>query len=176
MKRFNPYIHNRRSIRLPDYDYASVGGYFVTICNHQKECLLGEVKDCRVVLNDYGNLVLDSWLWLEKQYPYVELGKFVIVPNHVHGVILITDSNQGGSRTAPTVKPLGRVIGAFKTFSSRRINALRHTPSWPVWQRNYYEHVLRAEEGLYVINKYIENNPLKWQEDEYYLSECRGDS
>ncbi len=89
------------------------------------------------------------------------------MPNHFHGIVFLLDDRRGGSRTAPTKrKPLGRLIGAFKTVSTQRINEIRNTPGSPVWQRNYYEHVIRNETDLEEIREYIQNNPLEWLEDE----------
>ena len=112
----------------------------------------------------------ETWLWLAERYKYVGLDQYVVMPNHVHGIIVIRDVCRGGSRTAPTgrppaIKPLGRLIGAFKTVSTKRINAIRGASGVPVWQRNYYEHVIRDEEDLDRVRRYILENPLRWDED-----------
>ena len=108
-------------------------------------------------LNNTGLLVSDAWQWLGTQYPYVVLDEFVVMPNHLHGIIMITDdTRRGGSRTAPTGadspdgkrKPLGRLIGAFKTVSTKRVNCAHRLSGRPLWQRNYFEHVVRSEESL----------------------------
>jgi len=155
----------RRSIRLKDYDYTQAGAYFATICTQKKASILGTVKNGETILNIYGQVVAECWRWLTKQYPYVELDEWVVMPNHMHGIIILC---RGGSRTAPTgnYKPLGRLIGAFKTTSTKRINALRGTRGVPVWQRNYYEHVIRNEDDLNEIQQYILDNPVKWDMDE----------
>jgi putative transposase len=112
-------------------------------------------------------IVSATWQWLPEQYPYVELDTWVVMPNHFHGIVFLLDDRRGGARPAPTKrKPLGRLIGAFKTVSTKRINELRTTPGQPVWQRNYYEHVIRNEVDLEEIREYIQNNPLKWLDDE----------
>ena len=102
--RYDPDLHKRRSIRVPGYDYASPGAYSVTICVRDRECLLGDVVDGTVVLNDVGRIVRDSWVWLDRHHPYVTLDEWVVMPNHLHGIIVITDDSEcrGGSRTAPT--------------------------------------------------------------------------
>jgi REP element-mobilizing transposase RayT len=145
--------HHRRSIRLPEYDYASAGAYFVTICVQGGECVLGNVVAGEMQLNDRGRAAAESWAWLGDRYPYVSLDAWVVMPNHMHGIIVISDGEdaprdargEGGSRTAPTGtapsgavkrKPLGRLVGAFKTVSTRRINELRDMPGTPFWQRN----------------------------------------
>lgn len=158
----------RRSIRLKGYDYAQAGAYFVTICTKDRACLFGEIENGRMCLNDCGQEVADTWRWLSDRYPYVGLDEWVVMPNHLHGIIILTEPNsRGSSRTAPTQnrKPLGRLIGAFKTVSTKRLNAIRNTPGVSVWQRNYYEHIVRDEESLARIRQYIVDNPAHWDED-----------
>lgn len=162
---YNPDIHHRRSIRLKEYDYSQAGAYYVTLCTYQRECLFGEIIDGEMRLNDWGRIIYDSWEWLGQQYAYVDLYEWVIMPNHFHGIIVI-DDRRGGSRTALTQKPLGRLVGAFKTVSSKQINKLRDNPGCPVWQRNYYEHVIRNDDDLNRIREYIINNPMQWELDE----------
>jgi REP element-mobilizing transposase RayT len=121
--------------------------------------------------NEYGQTVADCWQWLSEQYVYVGVDAWVLMPNHFHGIVVITDAAcRGGSRTAPTTtvirKPLGRIIGAFKTVSTKRINQMRCAPGVPIWQRNYYEHVVRNEDEMNRIREYILNNPAHWPEDE----------
>jgi len=123
-----------------------------------------------MVLNDAGRIAADTWQWLSVRYPYIELDVSVLMPNHLHGIITIHgDISRGGSRTAPTEKrkPLGQLIGAFKTVSTKRINGLRLTPGETFWQRNYYEHVIRNEADLAEVREYILNNPARWNEDDY---------
>lgn len=168
--KFDPRKHHRRSIRLKGYDYSQAGAYFVTIVAWQRECLFGEAVDGGMVLNDFGEIVSEKWEWLESQYDYVELGQWVVMPNHFHGILVIHDGSRGGSRPAPTqptkTKPLGGLIGAFKTVSAKHIHLLRHTDGIPVWQRNYYEHNIRNEREMDNITKYIETNPLRWNDDD----------
>lgn len=158
----------RHSIRLKDYDYAQAGAYFVTICVKDRACVLGMIENEKMQLSDYGKLVSTSWEWLAQQYAYVELDAWAIMPNHLHGIVFIHDNLRGGSRTAPTVsrKTLGRLIGAFKTVSTKQINAVRNISGLPFWQRNYYEHVIRNEDDLFRVRTYIVNNPLQWALDD----------
>jgi REP element-mobilizing transposase RayT len=144
--KYDAKIHHRRSIRLPEYDYSQAGFYFVTICAQNHESLFGQVVDGQMRLNKYGRLVAETWIWLAQRYAYVELDEYVIMPNHLHGIIVISQERRGGSRTAPTTtvsttvirrKPLGQLIGAFKTVSTKRINQGRGTPGTRLWQRNY---------------------------------------
>ncbi len=155
---------NRRSIRLKGYDYSQAGAYFVTICAHNRKCLFGEIVSGKTALNGYGAIIADSWQWLKQQYQYVDLDEWAVMPNHLHGIIMIR--GRGGSRTAPTNrKPLGRLVGAFKTVSARRINEIRNTLGAAVWQRNYYEHIIRNDIELNRIREYIIHNPATWDTD-----------
>jgi len=167
--KFDPQKHLRRSIRLQGYDYSQAGAYFVTIVAWQREMLFGEIVDGEMRLNDFGKIVAEKWKWIETQYEYVELGEWVVMPNHFHGILVIRDDGRGGSRSAPTPikrKPLGRLIGAFKTVSTKYINLLRNTEGQLVWQRNYYEHIIRNEREMDNITRYIESNPAMWAEDD----------
>ena len=162
-------FRGRRSVRLRNYDYRSAGAYFVTVCSHNRRCLFGNAANGSMVYTPLGEVAVDCWQWLARRYPYVDLDYSVVMPNHVHGIILLGDPRdgcRGGSRTAPTGrKPLGRLIGAFKTVSAKRINRLRGRPAAGVWQRNFYEHVIRNERELLEIRRYILENPLKWELD-----------
>jgi len=168
--KFDPQKHHRRSIRLKGYDYSQAGAYFITIVAYQRECVFGEVVNGEMQLNDFGKIVDVTWQWLENQYPYVELGARVVMPNHSHVILIIRNERRGGSRTAPTKgpikrKPLGRLIGAFKTVSTKQINLLRGTEGQTVWQRNYYERIIRDEREMDRIYRYIESNPSQWADD-----------
>ena len=165
---FDPARHHRRSIRLKGYDYSRAGAYFVTMCIYRRECLLGEVVNGEMVLNEYGRVVCEYWEWIPKQYPHVDLDEWTVMPNHMHGIIVMVDGNgRGGSRTAPTTKrkSLGRLVGAFKTVSTKCINQLRQIPDGPFWQRNYHEHIIRDERSLNNIRRYIRANPRMWIND-----------
>ena len=157
------------------YEYATPGAYFVTICAYGRACLFGDIVDGEMCLNEYGAVVVDCWKDLSVHYPHVELDEFVVMPNHLHGIIVIrTDSeiNVGaGFKPAPTGSTrtkrhgLTEVVRGFKTFSARRINIIRAAPGTPVWQRSYYDHVIRGEEELDRVREYIQGNPAKWLED-----------
>ena len=183
----------RRSIRLPDYDYAQTGAYFVTICTYDRLCLLGEILGCEMALTRAGQVVLECWNDLADHYSHVETDEFIVMPNHVHGIIVLTDQQRknpipdnvgagfnpdnvragfnpdnvgAGLKPAPTRRhPLSEIVRAFKTFSSRRINEHRGSPGVPVWQRNYYERVIRNEQKLDSVRQYIVDNPAEWAED-----------
>ncbi len=178
--KYNPEKHHRQSIRLPGYDYSQAGFYFVTICCYHRQCLFGDIADGVMQLNQYGEIVAETYQWLSQRYPYLNLDEWIIMPNHFHGIMVLTDKPcRGDSRIAPTItqntqpinsepkrKSLGRLIGAFKTVSTKNINLIRNAPGTPVWQRNYYEHIIRNEESLNKIREYIVNNPLSWQLDQ----------
>jgi putative transposase len=167
--KYDPDNHHRRSIRLKGYDYSSTGAYFITICTHQRECLFGEITDGEMRLNDLGQIVAGAYLWLATQYSYVHLDAWIVMPNHLHGILVLTDDpRRGVSRNAPTRKSLGRLIGAFKTVSTKRINLMRDTSGSVVWQRNYYEHIIRNEKSLRCIRQYIHHNPISWQQDQLH--------
>jgi putative transposase len=178
--------YRRRSIRLPGYDYAQQGAYFVTICVHNRECLFGGIEDDTMNLNPYGQLAHDCWQNIPAHFPCATLDAFVIMPNHIHGLIVIaqetnahpavgaqhaaplpTPRPQHNPSPAPNVAPgsLGAIVRSYKSAVTRSINAHRHMPGAKVWQRNYYEHIIRDEKGLSAIRAYIEANPANWQHD-----------
>lgn len=167
---------NRRSIRLKGYDYSQAGAYFITIVAQDRMHLFGEVGKGEMQLNAAGRMILAEWEALPQRFPTVEIDAFVVMPNHVHGIVIITDGPGvvgAGSEPAPTTPAtahtarhgLPEIVRQFKTFSARRINALRGTPGVSVWQRNYYEHIIRNDEALERIRRYILENPARWMRD-----------
>lgn len=180
---FDPTKHHRRSIRLKGYDYASEGAYFVTIVTQGRECLFGEIVDGEMSLSKYGEMVQKWWNELPLHFPNVETGAFIIMPNHIHGIIFKTDERKGevisprnetgeaslqGKETLPLRKPtLGQIVGYFKYQSTKEMKATDHTGTiTKFWQRNYYEHVIRNEKELRQKTDYILNNPFRWDDDE----------
>jgi putative transposase len=159
--------HDRKSIRLKEYDYSLPGEYFVTICTHDHESVFGDVIDEEMKLSQFGEIVRDAWYDLPNHNYGIDLGEFIVMPNHIHGIIIINDVG-AGSEPAPTGKRHGltEIIRQLKTFSSIRINKTRNTIGIPVWQRGYYEHIIRNEKELDNIRDYIVNNPIKWAYDE----------
>jgi len=164
-----PTRHHRRSLRLKGYDYSQAGAYFVTICTRGRACLFGEIVEGEMRLNECGQAVAWTWHDLPNHVANAELDAFVVMPNHVHGIIVLTDAPVGaGSEPAPTTMKrhaLPEIIRQFKAFSARRINQRRETTGLPLWQRNYYEHVIRNDESLRRIRQYIADNPARWALD-----------
>ena len=183
---YEPDIHHRRSIRLKDYDYAGTGAYFLTICTFQRECLFGEVVDGDMRLNDAGYIVHEEWQKTAVMRPNVIVDLHMVMPNHFHSIIVVgahcmrpvAAGNVGAHCGAPNPKgacnaPLrrtsgsvGSIVAGFKSAVTKRVNALRDNPGCPVWQRNYYEHIIRNKDDLANIRRYIAENPLKWDLDE----------
>ena len=222
---YDPQKHHRRSIRLKGYDYTAPGAYFVTICTQDHVPMFGEVVEGDMCLDPYGHVVDTYWSRIPRHFPHVTLDAWVVMPNHVHGIIVITDppaagadasspvDERGGCRgeaipESPSVtmrdlepappcisagqtgiasplqrrqqqqqppRPhgapsgsLGAIVGNFKSITTRRINRMRHTPGGQVWQRNYWEHIIRNQAAYERIQQYIENNPALWEEDQLH--------
>jgi REP element-mobilizing transposase RayT len=195
MVKFDPKIHHRRSIRLKEYDYSQTGAYFVTMVTWQREPLFGKVVNGKMMLNHYGEIVLKWWNEISVHFQNVETGAFVIMPNHVHGIIFILERRgtvpvpkddgensisqnnnavgitQGGEtpplRTFEGTRTLGQIVAYFKYQSTKEMNMVENTGTvTKFWQRNYYEHVIRNEKDLQNKMNYIEANPLLWDEDD----------
>ncbi len=156
-------LPQRRPLRLPEYDYAANGAYFVTVCVANRTPMLGTLvgagpRPARVELSPFGQIVEDVWNDLPNHTTGVALGPFVIMPDHIHAIIML-DDGRAGLGPAPTA--LSEVVRQLKSFSSRKINQLRGTPGRPVWQRSYYEHVIRNEDDWLECAAYIQQNPMK---------------
>jgi REP-associated tyrosine transposase len=164
----------RRSIRLRGYDYAQMGAYFVTICARDRACIFGKVVHGDMRVNAWGDIVQACWDDLPNHYGQMVTDAFVVMPNHVHGIMVVTDDRTrfvgAGLKPAPTYNGkchgLPEFVRAFKTFSARRINELRGMPGVPIWQRNYYERVIRDMGEMNRIREYIAANPAQWANDE----------
>ena len=157
---------NRRSIRLKGWDYSTRGPYFITLCVYKWFCLFGEIHDGKMQLNDAGRMVQSIWMDLPNRFPSVELGTMVIMPNHLHTIIALK-SVEASTRGAPTV---GDIMGAFKSITTVRYIAGVKQNRWPefyrkLWERNYYEHIIRHSDAFHRIQRYIELNPSKWKRD-----------
>jgi putative transposase len=218
--KYNPEIHHRRSIRLQGYDYGQAGLYFITICAWQRQCIFGEIEDGEMHLNSLGEIARDEWIRTAKMRPNIDIAEFVVMPNHIHGIIAIgngdidgMDTNGRGtmhraptdgtekfgkstSNTIPTIgngdmdgmdtngrgtmhraptdgtekfgkstsNTIPTIVRGYKAAVTTQVNILRDSPQCPVWQRNYYENVVRSEAEYLRIAAYILNNPRQWPE------------
>ncbi|MDP6041697.1 MAG: transposase [Candidatus Latescibacteria bacterium] len=164
---YDRFKHRRRSIRLDGYGYSQPGAYFVTICTQNRECVLGDVANGELQLTDFGDVVSKWWIEILNHFPQTDLDEWIIMPNHIHGIIVITTNSRGEvSSPSPKSSPkLGDVIAYFKYQSTKEINSQRGSPGIKFWQRNYYDHIIRNEEDLNRIRDYIYNNPKNWTED-----------
>jgi len=187
------YKYNRRSLRLKHYDYSRAGFYFITICTHGKEHLFGEIVDDEMVLGLAGEMVHKLWYEMIDDFPNVALHEFVIMPNHIYGIIEIVDNNKnlnnvgvpfmgtqelvgnhnskGNHKGLPLrAMMVGNVIGAFKSLTTNAYIKMVKNNTLPpfnkrIWQRNYYEHVIRDGVDYERIAMYVVNNPLTWKDD-----------
>jgi REP element-mobilizing transposase RayT len=190
--KFDPKMHHRKSIRLQGYDYSQAGAYFVTIVTYQRDCLFGKIIDGEMYINEDGKIVQKWWNEIPNHFQNVELGAFVIMPNHVHGIIWITAERRGevlsprynpnnnnldadvdetstqGGETQPLRKPiLGQIVAYFKYQSTKEMNHIETKNAiTKFWQRNYYEHIIRNEREMDNIWRYIEANPAQWDMDD----------
>lgn len=174
--KFDPNKHHRHSVRLSGYDYTDDGAYFVTICTFNREHLFGEVDETIMRMNTQGEIVMDCWNALPTHFPYAECDSFVIMPNHVHGIVLINKKQEGAVSprspqapkrefAKPIVGSLSTIIGSFKSAATRHINQLRETPGAALWQGRFYEHVIRDEDDWNAHRLYIQTNPARWTID-----------
>ncbi len=177
---YDPEKHHRRSIRLKGYDYTQPGAYFVTIHAHREVGMIfGDVVDGVMQLNGAGQIADDCWRAIPEHFDYVTLDVWVVMPNHMHGILVFDDCTgeamplgRGEAMPRPYAAgapagSLGVVVGAYKSAVTKRINIVRDTPGGVVWQRNYYEHIIRNERALQTIQAYIINNPARWAVDRY---------
>jgi REP element-mobilizing transposase RayT len=155
--------HYRRSIRLQGYDYSQVGAYFVTVCVQNRKCPLGDILKDEMRLNDAGRMVERWWVELGNKFPSFELDEYVVMPNHFHGIIIIVGADL-------CVRPIPEIVQWFKTMTTneyiRSVKSLGWIPfNARLWQRNYYERVIRNEEEMCRIRQYIADNPAQWTHD-----------
>ena len=175
---YNPNIHHRRSIRLQGYDYAEAGAYFITVTTHRRLCLFGEMTGGAAHMNDAGLMVDRWWAELNKKFSAVETDESVVMPNHFHGIICLNlgepnhckSVGSEGLKGAHIGAPLPEIVQRFKTMTTNEyIRGVRRLgwPAFParLWQRNYYEHIIRSDRELNRLRQYILDNPAKWPDD-----------
>jgi len=161
----------RRSIRLRGYDYSQAGLYFLTICAWKRQCLLGAIKNGEMLRNELGEIVWRVRHSLPARFASVSLDECVAMPNHLHGIIVLVKAGiappRGAASSAPTPQALalGRIVRAFKSLSAAEVNRKLGRSGVPVWQRNYYEHIIRRGEDLDDGRRYIAENATRWAED-----------
>ncbi|MDJ0798285.1 MAG: transposase [Calothrix sp. MO_167.B12] len=222
--KYNLYIHNRQSIRLREYDYSQPGAYFITICTQHKECNLGELINGEIQFTVRGMIASVFWLEISHHFPNVELDQFILMPNHIHGIIFIEDKNiaetstmggetptmggetpimggetpimggetpplrkgktptmgevsstmggetPSGGETPPLRKgktTLGQIVAYYKYRTTKIINQIDETPGQRIWQRNFYDRIIRTEKALHIMRQYIATNPQRWNKDLY---------
>ena len=182
--KYDSRIHHRRSIRLRGYDYSQAGAYFVTVCTRNRECLFGEIINGEMQLNDAGRMVRHWYRELERKFSDIECDTFVCMPNHVHFIVVNVGADlrvrpdiDAGNQQDEHIEqgehigsPLQRVVQWFKTMSTNEYIRCVKQCGWPpfpgkLWQRNYYEHIIRNDENLNHIRQYIIDNPAKWNVD-----------
>jgi len=173
--KYNRDINHRHSIRLHGYDYTRAGAYFVTACVHARECLFGQIVDGVMRLDAYGEIALEYWQAIPEHCPYVDLDAFVVMPNHIHGILMLKDTTIQSVHpptqerfAKPVAGSLPSIVRLYKAAVTRRINSLHDAPAVPVWQRNYYEHIIRDQTALDQIREYIATNPLRWEQDQLH--------
>jgi REP element-mobilizing transposase RayT len=174
----NQNIQNRKAMRLKNYDYNQSGAYFITICIQQRECLLGNITNGMIQLNEYGEIVNKIWSELPNHFQSIDIDAAVIMPNHFHGIVINFDRNiSTQNSTIYKQEPplfyqkktkLGKIIAYFKYQTTRLINQKRAMEGVKVWQRNYYDHIIRSQESLEILRKYIIENPLLWTTDQLH--------
>ena len=204
---YNSEIHQSHSIRLLKYDYSNSGAYFITICAQNRECLFGKIVAGNMILNEAGKMIQSVWNEMPQFYYGIEIDVFQIMPNHIHGIIIIKNKFKlfvgAGPRACPNINsgpracPIGQpqnitgqpqgvaptgtamslcdVVHRFKTLTTKRyVDGVKNN-HWPLfnnklWQRNYYEHIIRNEKSLNYIQEYILNNPYNWEQDKLFFS------
>ncbi len=177
-KVINKIQHHRRSIRLKEFDYSFDGAYFITMVTYHRECLFGEVVGEDVRLNEFGRIAMIEWERSCKirQEIQLEMEEFIVMPNHIHGIVQIChDESRGDRPVAPTKtssgplpRSLGSFVAGFKSCVTTRINKLRNSPGKNVWQRNYYDHIITNDDEYDTIVEYINSNPSNWRLDHEY--------
>lgn len=190
MNKYNPNIYHRRSIRLKGYDYSQAGAYFITICCEDRICRFGEIENGEMKLNEMGLIAFNEWLKTSEIRQNVELDVFVVMPNHIHGIIILNDMGRGelhspnnspdnspdnsdnnikGECDSPLRSPsnnIGAIVRGYKSSVTKQIRLIND--NIVVWQRNYHEHIIRNEQTYQKISNYITNNPAKWNDDKFY--------
>jgi putative transposase len=193
VKLLDPIRHHRRSIRLKGYNYTQPGSYFVTIVTKNREHIFGEIIMGKIHFNLYGRTIMKYWQEIPRNFSNAELDIWTIMPNHIHGIIIIHPNLSTGEAshykasdiddaspqqqrpTGTNPQSLAAMIQNFKSISTRRINRFRRTPGVPLWQRDYWERIIRDERELNQVREYIQNNPLQWPRKQENSKSCQNE-
>ena len=188
--KYNPEIHHRKSSRLKGYDYSQDGAYFVTICCKDRECLFGKIKNGKMILNNAGKIIRNELRKTSEIRKNMKIDYFVVMPNHMHAIVIINNSVGAYCNTPLRNTPLrntplrntplrikfqspsnnlGAMVRGYKSATTKQINKLGNTPKNPGWQRNYHEHIIRNEESFEKIHDYIIYNPQNWKNDKFFV-------
>ena len=189
-------MKQRKANRLKGYDYSQDNLYFITSCVHEMVCCFGEIivgtgrdlsnnddndnnigtgrdlslRETQMILNEYGKIADQQWYWLAEQYPYIVLHEFIVMPNHIHGIIEINRNVFVGTgrdlSLPPKIKSLSELIGAYKMTASKSIHLAGYAEF--AWQRSFHDHIIRDEQSYERISKYIVNNPNSWDQDKFF--------
>ena len=165
-------MKNRRPNRLKHYDYSENGYYFVTICTYNRECFFGEIVEEEMVKNETGELAEKLWLDIPEHFRCVELDEYVIMPNHIHGIVVISNVGNAYMRSLRNERNkmlLSNVIQQYKAAVTREINKLELIPDFK-WQKSFYDHIIRNEVSLTKIRNYMQTNPVTWDNDKENLN------
>jgi putative transposase len=169
-----PFHRVRRSIRLIDFDYATNAGYVITICTHQRAPLFGTIRDGTMIVSPLGRIVEEEWWRTATLRPDVLLDAFIIMPNHVHGIVFFNREGSeprviqrtDGMPPAPT-RTLGAIVRGLKSAVTARARREGLILDAPIWQRNYHDRIIRNQQELDRYREYIDNNPQQWELDRY---------
>jgi putative transposase len=178
--------YKAKSIRLLNYDYSRYGAYDITICAYGRDCIFGHIADGRMFLNSLGRIANDFWREIPRHFPMVKLGRYQVMPKHVHGVLFISrisffcrdtacrvstkkiDRPTREAFSKPTNGSISTIIRSYKAAVTRAIRIPSLSPDSIIWQRGYYEHIIGDKKELWATSTYIRNNPKNWKNDEYY--------
>jgi len=160
----NTEMKERKLNRLKDYDYSQNGYYFVTICTKNREAWFGKIESDKMILNMFGEITKNFWVEIPKHFKNVSLDEFIVMPNHIHGIVIIVGNAYMRSLQDRTKMLLSRIIQQYKSSVTREINSLQNDFCFK-WHKSFYDHIIKDEKTLNNIREYITNNPLKWESD-----------